>query len=173
MAGARTSLGGSIATIIVSEPAIHGVILVAGLVVILGNSDEASWDVLVKVIATLVVFWAAHVYAGAVAHLGDEYEGETPWRTRAIKATLDALDHSWGMLVAGVIPLVVLTMGTFNLISDHNAIWGTLWVAVVVLGILGWLGVASWSPRLQARLLGALITSLLGLALVLLKALVK
>ena len=67
MAGARTSLGGSIATIIVSEPAIHGVILVAGLVVILGNSDEASWDVLVKVIATLVVFWAAHVYAGAVA----------------------------------------------------------------------------------------------------------
>ena len=173
MAGATASVAGSIARIIVSEPAIHGVILVGGLVLVLGNSDEASWDVLVKVIATLVVFWAAHVYAGAVAHLGDEYEGDTPWRTRAIRATRDALDHSWGMLVAGVVPLVVLTMGTFGLISDQNAIWGTLWVAVVVLGILGWLGVASWSPRPQARLLGALITSLLGLALVLLKALVK
>ena len=119
---AATLAGGSIVKFIVSEPAIHGVILVAGLVVILGNSEEASWDVLVKVIATLVVFWAAHVYASAVAHLGDEYEGDTPWRTRAVRATRDALDHSWGMLLAGVIPLVVLTMGTFGLISDQNAI---------------------------------------------------
>ena len=170
---AATLAGGSIVKFIVSEPAIHGVILVAGLVVILGNSEEASWDVLVKVIATLVVFWAAHVYAGAVAHLGDEYEGDTPWRTRAVRATRDSLDHSWGMLLAGVIPLVVLTMGTLNLLSDQNAIWGTLWVAVLILGILGWLGVASWSPRPQARLLGAVVTSLLGLALVVLKALVK
>ena len=170
---AATLAGGSIVKFIVSEPAIHGVILVAGLVVILGNSEEASWDVLVKVIATLVVFWAAHVYAGAVAHLGDEYEGDTPWRTRAVRATRDALDHSWGMLLAGVIPLVVLTLGTLNLLSDQNAIWGTLWVAVLILGILGWLGVASWSPRPQARLLGAVVTSLLGLALVVLKALVK
>jgi len=170
---AATLAGGSIVKFIVSEPAIHGVILVAGLVVILGNSEEASWDVLVKVIATLVVFWAAHVYAGAVAHLGDEYEGDTPWRTRAVRATRDALDHSWGMLLAGVIPLVVLTLGTLNLLSDQNAIWGTLWVAVLILGILGWLGVASWSPRPQARLLGAVVTSLLGLALVVLKSLVK
>lgn len=170
---AATLAGGSIVKFIVSEPAIHGVILVAGLVVILGNSEEASWDVLVKVIATLVVFWAAHVYASAVAHLGDEYEGDTPWRTRAVRATRDALDHSWGMLLAGVIPLVVLTLGTLNLLSDQNAIWGTLWVAVLILGILGWLGVASWSPRPQARLLGAVVTSLLGLALVVLKALVK
>ena len=170
---AATLAGGSIVKFIVSEPAIHGVILVAGLVVILGNSEEASWDVLVKVIATLVVFWAAHVYAGAVAHLGDEYEGDTPWRTRAVGATRDSLDHSWGMLLAGVIPLVVLTMGTLNLLSDQNAIWGTLWVAVLILGVLGWLGVASWSPRPQARFLGAVVTSLLGLALVVLKALVK
>jgi len=170
---AATLAGGSIVKFIVSEPAIHGVILVAGLVVILGNSEEASWDVLVKVIATLVVFWAAHVYASAVAHLGDEYEGDTPWRTRAVRATRDALDHSWGMLLAGVIPLVVLTLGTLNLLSDQNAIWGTLWVAVLILGILGWLGVASWSPRPQARLLGAVVTSLLGLALVVLKSLVK
>jgi len=170
---AATLAGGSIVKFIVSEPAIHGVILVAGLVVILGNSEEASWDVLVKVIATLVVFWAAHVYAGAVAHLGDEYEGDTPWRTRAVRATRDSLDHSWGMLLAGVIPLVVLTMGTLNLLSDQNAIWGTLWVAVLILGVLGWLGVASWSPRPQARFLGAAVTSLLGLALVVLKALVK
>jgi hypothetical protein len=170
---AASPSGGSIVTIIVSEPAIHGVILVAGLVVILGNSEEASWDVLVKVIATLVVFWAAHVYAGAVAHLGDEYEGDTPWRTRALRAVRDSLDHSWGMLLAGVIPVVVLTLGTLNLVSDQYAIWGTLWAAVVVLGVLGWLGVASWTPLPQARMLGGVITSLLGLLLVILKALVK
>lgn len=168
-----TSLSRSMLRRIVTEPAIYGVVLVAGLVVIIGNSADASWDVLVKVLATLVVFWIAHVYASVVAHLGDAYDDGTPARARLAAALHDALSHSWGMLLAGVIPLVVLTLGVTRLISDRNAIWGTLWAAVVLLGVLGWLGVASWSPRISRGLLGAVITSLLGLVLVALKALVK
>ncbi len=87
------------------------------------------------------MFWAAHVYAGAVAHLDDEYEGDTPARVRLVGAVRLSIDHSWGLLLAGVIPLLVLTLGVLGVISDRNAIWGTLWMAVAGLG----------SPRLGKR----------------------
>lgn len=155
-----------------SEPAIYGVVLVAGLVVIISDKADASWDVLIKVLATLIVFWLGHVYAAVVAHLGDAPDDGVTSRTRLGAATRNALLHSWGMLLAGIIPVSVLTLGVLKLLSDRDAIWGTLWAAVLVLGVLGWLGVASWSTRPANGLLGALLTSLLGLVLVALKWLV-
>jgi len=157
---------------VVSEPTVHGVMLVAGLVVIVASSGVASGEVLVKVLATLVVFWIAHVYAGVVAHLGDHQDDPEPLPARVRLAVTDAVDHCWGMLLAGLIPLLVLTLGVFGLISDQNAIWATLWAAAGVLGVLGFLGVASWTPRTAPRVLGAAITTLLGIALIALKALV-
>lgn len=155
-----------------SEPAIYGVVLVAGLLVILADGTDASWRVLVKVLATLVVFWLAHVYAGVVAHLGDSRDGDLPTTARIVAAVREAFLHSRGMLLAGVIPVVVLALGVVRLLSDPQAIWGTLWTAVAVLGALGWIGVAAWSSRPSHRLLGAVLTSLLGMVLVTLKALV-
>ena len=76
------------------------------------------------------------------------------------------------MLLAGVIPLVVLTLGVLGVIRDSTAIWGTLWAAVVVLGLLGWLGVASWTARPLRGLVGALVTCVLGAVLIVLKAIV-
>jgi len=159
--------------LILSEPAIHGVVLGAGLLEILSSEALASWDVLVKVLGTLMVFWAAHVYAGTVAHLDDEYEGDTPARVRVVRAARVSIDHSWGLLLAGVIPLIVLTVGALGLVTDRNAIWGTLWLAVVVLGVLGWLGVSSWTRDTRSRVLGALTTATRGLGIVALKACVK
>lgn len=156
----------------ISEPAIYGVVLVAAQVVVVANSADASWDVLIKVLATLIVFWFAHVYAGVVAHLGDVLDDSTPTWARLGAAIHDGLVHSWGMLLAGVIPLVVLTLGVLGVIRDSTAIWGTLWAAVVVLGLLGWLGVASWTARPLRGLVGALVTCVLGAVLIVLKAIV-
>lgn len=155
-----------------SEPAIYGVVLVAGLVVIIADGTDASWRVLVKVLATLLVFWLAHVYAGVVAHLGDRRDDALPAGPRLATALRASFMHSWGMLLAGLIPVVVLALGVAKLLSDSQAMWGTLWAAVAVLGALGWLGVAAWTPRPGGRLAAALVTSLLGLVLVALKVLV-
>lgn len=162
---------------LVNESAIYGVVLVAGLVVIIGTKVEGSWAVLVKVLATLGVFWASHVYAGIIANLsephlapGEDLESRDPHRLGV--AIRRSLDHSWGMLLAGVIPLVVLSLGVLKLLSDNHAIWGTLWTSVAVLAVLGWVGVTAWTKRPSRGLVGALVTSLLGLALVALKALV-
>ncbi len=155
-----------------TESAVYGVILVAGLVEILSSPAVASWDVLVKVLVTVVVFWLAHLYAGTVAHLGDEHETDLPGRQRLALAARYALDHSWGMLIAPLLPVAFLLLGVVGVISDEVAIWGTLWIAVVVLGILGYLKAAAWTSRLSIRMTSAAVTSLLGLLLIGLKMLI-
>lgn len=166
----RTLLGSVLRN--VSESAIYGVVLVAGLVVILSDGADASWRVLVKVLATLLVFWLAHVYAAVVAHLGDEIEAALPTRQHLLTASRRAIADSWGMLVAAIIPVAILALGVSRLLNDSHAIWGTLWAAVLVLGVLGWLGVATWTTRASTRIAAALLTSLLGVALISLKVLV-
>jgi hypothetical protein len=51
-------------------------------------------------------------------------------------------------------------------------VWGTLWVSVVLLGVLGYVKVAALSDRPAIRLASAAATSTLGIALILLKTLV-
>ncbi len=155
-----------------TEPAVYGVVLVAGLVVVSGESTEAPLDVLVKVAATVVVFWAAHVYAGVIARLGDEHQPGVRVRTRLASALRRALDHSWGILGAVVVPLLVLLLGVVDVLTHSQAVWGTLWVSVLLLGVLGYYKVANWAGRGWVRLASAAATSTLGLALILLKTFV-
>ena len=61
-----------------TEEAVYGVILVAGMIVVSGGHGESSWSVFSTVIVTVLVFWAAHVYAGTVAHHGLEQDRITP-----------------------------------------------------------------------------------------------
>lgn len=118
------------------------------------------------------MFWLAHVYSGAVAHLGDAVEADDPFRTRLGRALHVSLRHSWGMLGAALVPVLLLSLGALGAISHEQAIWGTLWADVVILGLLGYLGVSSWTPRRLYRVWGGLITALFGVVLILLKALI-
>ncbi len=151
----------------------HGIVLISGLLAITAQQYEAdAREALVKAILTVAVFWLAHVYCGVVAHLGDDVEGAASGRVRVHQALDDAVHHSWGLIAAAAVPLVVLGLGSLGLISNERAIWGTLWLDVAILGLLGYLGVASWSWRTSFRLLGACCTALLGVLLILLKTLI-
>lgn len=156
---------------LLSESAIYGVVTISGLLVIVaGQSESATTEALVKVVATVFVFWLAHVYAGTVAHLGDSHDAGALSSTRLGKALRHSLAHSGGMLLVTLVPIVMLTLGVFGLVSHEVAIWGTLWLDVALLAVLGYFGVAGWTPKLWPRLVGALITAALGVLLILLKA---
>ncbi len=154
----------------VSEPAIYGVILVAGLVVIV--EAEELWLVLVKAFATLAVFWIAHIYASVVSHLGDRVPEDVGPVERIEGAVRLAFAHSWGMMLAAVIPVTVLFLGVLGVLNYQQAIWGTLWMSVGVLAVLGWVGVAAWSSALSRKWLGAAFTATLGVVLIALKVFV-
>lgn len=51
-----------------TEEGVYGVILVAGMIVVSGSHELDAWSVFITVVSTVLVFWAAHVYAGTVAH---------------------------------------------------------------------------------------------------------
>lgn len=152
-----------------SEAGIHGVVLVAAMVLLVTPSEGASWEVLVKVIGAVAVFWLAHVYASLVTHL-DDYDPAVPLKSRVTQATSYALDHSWGVLASAVIPLVVLLFGVVQVLSDADALWATLWACVAVLGVFGYTSSVSWTRHLSIRIASGTVTAVLGVLVIAMKA---
>lgn len=154
-----------------SESAVYGVITISGLLVLVAERDDmVSYQALFKVVATMGVFWLAHVYAATVAHLGDPHEADEPIRSRLARAVGVSVANMWGMLLVTLIPVIVLSLGVLGLISHEAAVWGTLWLDVALLAVLGYLEVAGWTPKVWARALGGLITAAFGMLLVALKS---
>lgn len=154
-----------VARVLMTEEAIYGLILVSGMIVV--SAGGTSLHALVTVGVTVLVFFAAHVYAGTLGRLAatDGHAG--------LRASLRAsARQSSGMLVASVAPLAVLLLGTTRLIDDDTALWAALIVNTVVLGALGWTAVARWSVHWWPRLLSALLTAAFGGVLIILKAVI-
>jgi hypothetical protein len=170
-AGARARLIGErdVMKDLATEAAIYGVVLVAGLVAAVGEAAEASWDVFVKVCVTVLVMWTAHLYAGVVAHLGDERDSAATFRQRLGHATHDALVHSRGMLIASILPLAVLLLGHFGVLTDEQAVWAALWLCVGLLGVLGYAKIAAWARNRWLCLASGAVSAALGVVLILLK----
>lgn len=154
-----------VARVLMTEEAIYGLILVSGMIVV--SAGGTSLSALITVAVTVIVFYAAHVYAGTLGRLAatDGHAG--------LRASLKAsARQSSGMLVASVAPLVVLLLGTTHVIQDDTALWFALIVNTLILGTLGWIAVARWSTHWWPRLLSALLTAAFGGVLIVLKAVI-
>jgi hypothetical protein len=158
---------GRLARIFMTEEAIYGLILVSGMLVITGAANATSVVALVTVAVTVLVFFAAHVYAGALARLA---ANKKVWTVRS--SLRSSAVQASGMLLASVAPIAILTVGATRVLEDDTAIWTALIVNTILLGVLGWTAVARWSARWYVRLGGALITAAFGGALILLKSVV-
>jgi len=147
----------SLILFVLSETAIYGVMLVSALVIVTSQRSETTWDALLKVLVSVLVFWVAHVFATVVSHLGVAVNGD-----KSFGALIRyGMRHSSGLLVAALVPLIVLLL-----------VWTALWVDVVLLGGLGYLAVARVTRVSWARFVGAGTTALLGVAIMVLKALI-
>lgn len=151
-----------------SEEAIYGLILVSGMIVVSYGLVGTSFNAFLTVAVTVVVFFAAHVFAGTLARLAASDGAAGVWPS--LRA---ASRHSAGMLLAALPPLVLLLLGTTRVIDDDTAIWAALVLDALLLAVLGWLIVARWTTRFWPRLLAAVITAGFGLVLVALKAFVS
>ena len=146
----------------------YGVILVSGMIVVAGTHGATSWSVFWTVTITVVVFWAAHVYAGTVAHHGmDDHR-----MVGLGEAFRVSLRRSLGLLVSALIPSFILLLGATRAVPDDIAIWTALWAGVVVLAILGFIAFRRRGASLMRQVLGSLATAGFGIAMILLKAFV-
>jgi len=153
--------------ILMSEEAIYGLILVSGMIVVSGSSQGTSFDALITVAVTVLVFFAAHVFAGTLGRLAAT-DGQA-----GLAASLRASAHqSSGMLIASIPPLIILLAGATRIIDDSAALWVALIANTVLLGALGWVAVARWSTHWFPRILSAVVTAAFGGVLILLKAII-
>lgn len=157
----------SVGRILMSEEAIYGLILVSGMIVVSGSDHDTSLRAFITVGITVLVFFAAHVYAGTLGRLAAT-DG-----TAGLRTSLRASFHqSSGMLLASVAPLIVLLLGATRVIDDEVALWTALVLNSVILGVLGWLAVARWNAHWTARLVSAVLTAAFGGVLIILKAVI-
>ncbi|WP_248305624.1 hypothetical protein [Agromyces sp. H66] len=166
---ANTSFAGELVrTTFVTEESVYGIILVSGMIVVSGGHGDTAWRVFWTVLVTVVVFWAAHVYAGTVARHGLDHE-----RIVGLgEAFRMSVRRSLGLLASSTIPLVILLLGATRAIPDAYAIWAALWAGVVVLAVLGWIAFARRGSPWPIRLAGSLGTAAFGVAMIVLKAFV-
>jgi hypothetical protein len=147
--------------------AIYGQILVTSLVGALSEDSEIEAGyILVSVVATMLVFWLAHVYAEAVSR-GLEARRHLGW------AEIGGLASSeWPLVQAAIPTAIVLALGAIGALSTETAV--DIAIAVGVVALFAWgLAIgrasgASWIPAL----FGAAISGCFGLAVVGLNALV-
>jgi hypothetical protein len=109
--------------------AIYGTI--AAMAVIAGAARHPSHGrVLALTVATLVVFWLAHVYAQALAH---HLRGARKLEWSAITA---AMVEERPLLEGPASLLVLLALGGIGLLDKHLAVTLALWAGVAQL--VGW-----------------------------------
>jgi hypothetical protein len=150
---------------LVTEASVYGTILVSGMIVVSGGYGASSWQTFLGVIGTVIVFWVAHVYAGALVEYGVN-KAEDPTMATAVRRSLH---HSLGFLTSAVPPSVVLLLGALEAVSDDVAVWAALWLGVFILGTLGYSAFALRGSRWPLRVLGCVGTAALGVAMILLK----
>jgi hypothetical protein len=152
--------------ILMSEEAIYGLILVSGMIVVSYDLTGTSLNALITVVVTVLVFFAAHVYAGTLARLA-----ATDGKAGLPESIRGAVHHSLGMLVISLAPVAVLLLGVTEVVDDDFAIWLALTIDALALGVLGWLAVSKWTRHFWLRLASALLTAAFGGILILMKAL--
>lgn len=156
-----------VARILMSEEAVYGLILVSGMIVVSYTLTGTSLSALTTVVGTVLVFYAAHVYAGTLARLA-----ATDGRAGLGQSARAAARHSLGMLLISLVPIAVLLLGVLEAVDDDVAVWLALGVDTLALGVLGWLAVAKWTTQWWLRLASALTTAAFGGLIILLKAFV-
>jgi hypothetical protein len=167
---------------VVTADAVYGTILFAALIAVSSDGEHAGdgipgdqsglhvtiesgeqvdvLQVLLVSLGTLIVFWIAHVYARTIAGHGLR-QGED---VRLGQALHRAIDHSNGMLWSAVPATVVLILGIAGVLPDAPD-W-SLTVNLIVLGFLGYQALSERGRAIPIRILGGVVTAVLGLIII-------
>ena len=142
--------------------AIYGTILVTSLVAAADSSD-AIWRSLGIVEVTVLVFWLAHVYAGALAWSLDSNQ---PFSRHGLRRVAG---REWPLLQAAVVPSLALIAGGVGLIASRTAYWLAIGYGVAALVWWGLLFARKERLSRSATCALVLVNASFGLCIVLLK----
>jgi hypothetical protein len=148
--------------------AIYGQILVTSFVAALSEvADVDAGEIFASLLATMIVFWLAHVYADAVAQRL-EREDSLTWRE-----VWSIAKYEWPGVQAAVPALVALGLGWAGALSTLTAVRSA--IALGVIALLAWGFVIARASRLSvlATLGSVALNGAFGLGIVTLKLFVE
>ncbi|NRQ32388.1 hypothetical protein HII36_11130 [Nonomuraea sp. NN258] len=144
--------------------AVYGSLLAASVVAGAGTLGRfPRLEMIVLLLGTSVVFWAAHVHARL-------FGARAVFRTISLAEVRRACAEEWPIVTAAVPPAAVVALGPLLGLEAQGTMW--LAIGVAVAGQVGWAAAAAAGigapPR--AVLLTSVVNLLLGLVIVALKA---
>jgi hypothetical protein len=147
---------------------IYGTVIATALVAGLTEDDSlGEWEVIAWLLATMVTFWVAHAYANLLA--GMSSGGRFP----SLRDARAALGHEWAIVSAAGPAVVMLALGGLHVISGRTAEALAVGVGLLALGGWGWVLAARGNVGVARRLVAALLSVALGVAVIVLKLAVK
>jgi hypothetical protein len=145
--------------------AIYGTVSVVAVIVVAAHQRATAGVVLLFAIVAMVVIWAVHVYASALAAAGVT---GLHWRT----AVPRALHEELGVLEGAAAPLAVLVVGAVGLLDDEQAIRWAVWCGVVLLTLIPLVWLRRRGSTWRSAVLASTVAGFFGLVLVVLKVVV-
>ena len=143
---------------------IYGTVITAAIIDTLGGHTSTA-RLVVTVIVTLLVYWAAEQYAELIGE--DAENGHLPrWAT--VRASFAA---SWPLVASSYLPLIVLVVVRLAGASDSAAATVALIATVLLLVCYGWSAGRAADLRGKSLLAATLMAAGLGVVMILLKEL--
>ncbi len=121
---------------------------------------------LLFVTGTVFVFWLAHIYAAVVASRATH----TPLALRT--AVARGIRHTYGMLVAMLIPASLLLLAVIDVVEEYTAYYLALGSGILLLAVIGYANAARNGSSWPWRVAGVLATAGLGMLVVVLSIIV-
>jgi len=155
--GSRDSIAGTV----------YGTVIVMATIATAGKGGLSSTEVLSAMVAAVLVLWVAHVYAHGLEE-SIKSEHRLQWHEFVRVA-----HREWSIALAAVPPGIFLVLGALGVFKESTAIWLALGAGLVVLAVQG--GRYATLERLSpsATIFSIALNVSLGLAIVLLKAIVS
>ncbi len=139
---------------------LYGAIITAAVMSATADHDAPTTRVVVASAFVVVVYWLADVYVRAFA---DQFtHGQSPLPRRLVSA----VQHELGVLLGGLPALVVVVAASLLGAGTARAVELGLWLTVIELGAVGYLGSRSAGGTRRTALGEALVAALLGLVMV-------
>jgi hypothetical protein len=144
--------------------AIYGTIVASAVIAASAAGGKSADAILTLTVATLLVFWLAHVYAHFLDH--EVRHDRTRWKVLAA-----IMGEELSMLIAPALSIVFLLVGALGLLNELLAVRLALWTGVAQL--VGWgIDIARRRGRpWPAALVTGLINGAFGLVVIILEVL--
>ncbi len=127
--------------------------------------NDVVWQVAVATVIVLVVYWMADLYVHA---LSVRFDGDTHGLLHRLR---HAADHKSSVLKGGVPAIVVYLLVSLAGAESSTAAFAALGCAVVLLTVAGYLGARQAGSSERASFLEGLVGGMLGIVIVIAKAL--